>query len=51
MPNPSPPIKLAYSTSRKRGMAERLANLFTVVAVIVVVGSGSVAWALLMGHR
>jgi hypothetical protein len=50
MRNPPRPIKLSYAAPTRRG-GERAAALFTFVAVVAVLGSGSVAWALLMGHR
>ena len=50
MRNPPQPIKLSYAAPTRRA-AERAAALFTFVAVVAVLGSGSVAWALLMGHR
>ena len=45
------PVRLEYA-ARGRQASARLAAAFTVVAVIVVLGSGSIAWALLaMRHR
>ena len=53
MSNPSPPNKLTYAPRPRdrRRAAERAAAVFTFVAATVVIGSGSLAWALLVRHR
>ena len=53
MSHPPPPIKLTYAPQPRdrRPAAERAAAIFAFVGAVVVIGSGSVAWALLVRHR
>ncbi len=46
------PVKLTYAPRPgSRPAAERAAAVFTAVAAVAVIGSGSIAWALMMRHH
>ncbi len=52
MSHATPPVKLTYAPRPRSGRsAERAAAVFTAVAAVVVIGSGSIAWALMFRHH
>ncbi len=45
------PVRLSYAGRPPVRWHDRLVTAFVVVAVAVVLGSGSLAWVLMMRHR
>jgi hypothetical protein len=51
LPRGDVPFPLEYARPRPSRAAERLLMAFAAVAIIGLLGTGSVAWALLVRHR
>ncbi len=45
------PVLLAYEPASRRAPPERMVTVFTALSVVAVLGSGSVAWVLLLMHH